>query len=122
MLPKLISTQQTAYVEGRSIAESGRLIANILEISGTLQTKGILVTIDIQKAFDSINHSFLSSVLEKFDFGTNFIDWIKIILKSKESCIINGGMTISFRKGYSLGWPNLTIFIYPSAWNAVYLY
>ena len=35
---------------------------------------------DIEKAFDSLNHSSLISVLKKIVFGENFIDWIKILL------------------------------------------
>ena len=28
---------------------------------------------DIEKAFDSLDHNFLISALEKYDFGKNFI-------------------------------------------------
>ena len=35
--------------------------------------KGFLVTMDIEKAFDSLDHDFLSSVLRKFGFGKNSI-------------------------------------------------
>ena len=51
----LISFNQTAYVKNRFISESGRLISDILEIAKTL-ARGFLVTIDIEKAFDSANH------------------------------------------------------------------
>ena len=33
---------------------------------------------DIQEAFDSLVHSFLISVLKKFGFEKNLVDWIKI--------------------------------------------
>ena len=33
---------------------------------------GYMVTIDIEKEFDSVDHTFLSCVLRKFDFGSNF--------------------------------------------------
>ena len=41
---------------------------------------GFLVTKDFEKAFDSLNHSFLHAVLKKFGFGTSFINWIEAIL------------------------------------------
>ena len=47
----------------------------------------------IEKAFDSISHSFLNSVLKKLGFGKNFITWIEILLKDQQSCVINGGTT-----------------------------
>ena len=57
-----------------------------------MKVKGYLVTIDIEKAFDSLDHTSLTSALEKFGFGKTFIGWIKISLNGKESCVINGGI------------------------------
>ena len=38
------------------------------------------------------------AVLEKYGFGNNFIDWIKILLTNQESCAISGGSTTSYFK------------------------
>ena len=51
---------------------------------------------DIEKAFDSLDHSFLISVLKQFEFGENFIDWIKILLYKQESCVLNGCFTTKY--------------------------
>ena len=91
VLPDLISSQQTAYVKNRHIGESGRLISDIIEITKIRKIGGFLVTMDIEKAFDSLDHNFLISTLEKYGFGQNFILWIKILLNDQESCVINGG-------------------------------
>ena len=40
----------------------------------SLQIDGILMTVDIEKAFDSVNHVCLISVLEKFGFGKDFVN------------------------------------------------
>ena len=98
VLPYLISSNQTAYVKNRFISESGRLISDILEIAKTLALEGFLVTIDIEKAFDSVNHCFLLQILRKFGFGIDFVSWIKTILKNQESCIINSGKTTKYFK------------------------
>ena len=42
-----------------------------------MKVKGYLVTNDIQKAFDSLDHTFLISAHEKFGFGKTFADWRK---------------------------------------------
>ena len=39
---------------------------------------------DIGKAFDSLDHSFLISTFKKNGFGQNFILWVKILLKDQE--------------------------------------
>ena len=66
----LVSSQQTAHVANRCISESGRLISDLLDVTGKFKTKGYLVTIDIEIAFDSSDHSFLRTILEKFGLGT----------------------------------------------------
>ena len=95
-LPSTISNDQTAYVPGRFIGESVRLVSDIIELTDVLQIKGYMVTADIQKAFDSLDHTFLLATLKKLNFGENFIDWIKIILTGQESCVMNGGFSTGY--------------------------
>ena len=59
-----------------------------------------LVTIDIEKAFDSLDHHFLISTLEKCGFGKNLILRVRILLRDQESRVINGGTTTKY---FSLG-------------------
>ena len=74
-LPSLIPKSQTAYVKGRFISEGGRLISDIFEFSDYLKIKRFLMTLD----FDSANHLFLITALEKCSFKENFIKWIQIL-------------------------------------------
>ena len=96
MLPVLISHEQAAYVNGRFICETGRLISDIIGVSDVFNINGFLVTMSIEKAFDSLNHSFLLAVLKKFGFGASFINWIEAILNKPESCVINSGKTTQY--------------------------
>ena len=89
VLPEIISPNQNAYVKNRCISEGGRLISDLLEMSEVLNKESFLVTIDIEKAFDSVNHHFLIPILEKIGFGTDFIEWIKVLLNNQQSCVIN---------------------------------
>ena len=60
------------------------------------------MTIDFQKTLDSLNDCFLLVVLCKYGFEENFIDWVKILLKYSNSCVINGGHStkyFSFQRG-----------------------
>ena len=97
VLPAFISPGQTAYVNGRFIGESGRLIPDIIEVCDIEKLSGYLMTLDF-KAFDSMNHAFLIAVLKKYGFGVGFIDWIKILLNNQESCVINGGHSTKYFK------------------------
>ena len=50
---------------------------------------GFLVAMDIEKAFDLLDHDLLILTLEKYGFGNNFILWIRILLRDQEFCVIN---------------------------------
>ena len=67
----------------------------MLDVTKTFESKGYLVTLDIEKALD---HTFLLRPLEKLGFETNFIDWIKIFLNDQKFCVINGSVTTQYFK------------------------
>ena len=96
VLPTLIKHDQTAYVSGRFLGESVRLISDILDITKTLNIEGYLMTIDIEKAFDSVDHPFLIAVLNVMGFDSEFIKWIKVLINRQESCVINGGASSGY--------------------------
>ena len=55
-----------------------------------------MLTIDIEKAFDSVDHAFLFAILDKLGFDTNFIEWIKVLHKNQESTVMNGGSSTGY--------------------------
>ena len=98
VLPSIISLSQTVYIKNRFISESGRAISGILEISNLFVLKGFLVTVDIEKAFDSFNQCFLLKILHKFGFGIDFVSCIKTILNNQKSCVTSGRKTTKYFK------------------------
>ena len=100
------------------------MISDTLEISNSLALEGFLVTENIEKAFDSINHCFLLQILRKFGFGIDFLSWIKTILNNQESCIFNGGKTTNYFKserGARQGHPIFDLFAYTCFRNIFYI-
>ena len=51
------------------------------------------MALDIEKAFDSVNHLFLITALETYGFKEDFIKWIQVLIQNLESFVINGGTT-----------------------------
>ena len=96
VISQLISSDQTAYVSGRFIGESVRLTSDVLEYMKISELPGYLITIGTEKAFDSVDHTFLVAVLKKFGFGDDFIRWVRIILNKQESCIMNNGHSTGY--------------------------
>ena len=62
-----------AYLNDSFISDGGRLISDIFEVSDLLKLKGLLLTVDIEKSFDSVNHNFLLKVLENYGFSQDFL-------------------------------------------------
>ena len=58
VLASIINYDQTAYVRGRYIGESTRLVSDILEFTEENSIGGILFSADLEKAFDPIEHPF----------------------------------------------------------------
>lgn len=55
----IISQNQRAYVKNRCVRESGRLIRDTIDAFDKENIPGYLVTMDIEKAFESLDHDFL---------------------------------------------------------------
>lgn len=53
---------------------------------------------DFEKAFDSIEWSYIENVLKWYNFGSDFLKWFQIIYNDSESCVINNGNYSSFFK------------------------
>ena len=85
VIHKLVHCDQTAYVQGRNIGESIRVIDDMLEYVDKINEEGILFPVDIEKAFDSVDHSFIFATLKKFGFGDSFIKWIKVFLNNSQA-------------------------------------
>ena len=66
-------SRTNGYVKNKRIGESGRLISDVTKIDKVKKLEGFLVVRDIQKAFDSLDHNFLISILEKYGFCKDFI-------------------------------------------------
>jgi hypothetical protein len=52
---------------------------------------GILLLIDFEKAFDSLDWNFINRTLKYFNFGENIRKWVNIFYKNIKSCVINNG-------------------------------
>ena len=96
ILPDIIQYGQNAYVKGRSIFDAVRTIDDILEYTRHTKMSGFLVAIDFEKAFDSLDHTYLLKVLNAFNFGPSFIQWIRTLYTNISSCIINNGFTSDY--------------------------
>lgn len=88
---KIINREQSAYIKGRYIGENARLILDVFEYYVHNDLDGILLFLDFEKAFDSIEYNFMVKTLEKFNFGSKFIGMIKTLYNKPTFKLKNNG-------------------------------
>ena len=97
VMPSIISPEQTCSVPGRDIADNIIAIRDVIDIVDDRNEEGYLIAVDMEKAFDRVSHQFIFKVLEKMNFGPNFISWISILYTGLKSCVkVNGHLSPYF--------------------------
>ena len=80
-LPKLIHSDQTGFVKGRFIGQNVRLLNDVMEYTELNKIPGIMVLIDFEKAFDTLQWQFLHNTLKYLNFGPNLRNWISVMYR-----------------------------------------
>ena len=91
VLPSIINDDQTGFISSRFIAENVRILYDIMHHAEKKKKKkkqkkkkkkktGMLLLIDFEKAYDSVDWEFLYKALKFFNFGDSFIQWVNLFL------------------------------------------
>jgi hypothetical protein len=82
VLPSIISEEQMGFIQGRNFKDC---LCIASEAANLLHNKSyggnLALQIDISKAFDTLEWSFLLKVLRCFGFNDVFCNWIHVILQ-----------------------------------------
>ena len=57
---------------------------------------GIMLFLDFEKAFDSLEWNFLYKTLYRMNFGVSFVNHVKSLYSNISSCIMNNGVTSTY--------------------------
>ena len=99
ILDKLLGYEQKAYIPGRFMAECTRTMYDLFEHAKENNLPGMMLIIDFEKAFDSVNFDFILTTLDIFNFGENFKEQIRILLGMNDDAnfqavpIVNGNIS-----------------------------
>ena len=98
ILGKIMSETQTGYIPGKQVNDNSRLIEEIISMVKDDGKKAYLVTLDAQKAFDSVDHEYMFACLRAYNFPESYIQQIKTIYSDlKAVVLVNGFMTSTFK-------------------------
>ena len=91
-LPNVIGQGQEGFVDGRYMGEVTRLLYDTIHDAYSTKGKsGVIMSIDFEKAFDSVSFSFMEKVIETAGFPKIMQKWVKILLKGFRSHINHAG-------------------------------
>jgi hypothetical protein len=96
VLDKCISEEQSAFVEGRYITDNALIAIEIIHAlkRKTRGVKGELaLKIDISKAYDKVEWSFLKGVLSRMGFSEKWMQWMMLCVSS-----VNYSALVNFEK------------------------
>lgn len=108
LLNYFIHPQQTGFMKNRYIAENILDLLNIVERALIKELPFLVVSFDLEKAFDRIEHPALWAILNKFGFGPKIMSMIRILYTNASRRIINNGTMsepFSLARGMAQGCP-----------------
>lgn len=109
MIHQLVSENQGAFIRGRNIAHNILLAQEVMNQYGRMGiSPRCTLKIDLYKAYDLINWSFLEGILRAFGFPFKLIQWImQCVTTTSFSVLVNGEFSGFFqgRRGLRQGDP-----------------
>lgn len=97
ILPSIISEEQSGYVEGRQILDNILLAQEMIHTLHTRKETGMLLQLDLSKAYDKVSWRYLEAILEAFGFCRQWISCILALIKSSRfSILVNGAPSEPF--------------------------
>ena len=106
----------------KSITECNNVTRDMIYFINDKNETGALINVDLQKAFDSVDHSFLFAVMRKMGFCLKFISLIKTLYNDiLSTCLVNGHLSNQFdiKRGVRQGCP-LSMILYVFSQEPLY--
>ena len=95
-LPILINYDQMGFIKGRFIGENICLIDSVICYAKEENFLGSLLFLDFEKAFDTIELSFIRKTFQHFGFSSSMFTWLNLFYCRPESCVLNNGWASNF--------------------------
>ena len=96
VLDNIINENQKGIIAGKCFGENVRLIYDVLFESKKQNLPDLLLSIDFEKAFDTVSWKFINKVLDYLNFGNSIKLWMGLFQKGSETCILQNGFMSNF--------------------------
>jgi len=97
LLPTLVSVEQSGYVEGKQILDNIIQAHEVVHSLTNNRKARMIMELDITKAYDKLNWTYIRKVLTIFGFHHNWIRWVMALVTSPNfSILVNGSPSKNF--------------------------
>ena len=105
-LEEIISDSQMGYVPGRNINFNNRILRLALDHCSSSNIDFSIMSLDAQKAYDSVDHTYINKTLKAYGFPDSFVNVVDILHNDLQAQVqINGFKSNAFpiRRGVKQG-------------------
>jgi hypothetical protein len=87
VMDKLVAPTQSAFLKGRQLVDGVVVVYEVVDMAKRTGQSCLIFKVDFEKAYDSVEWSFLEYMLDRFGFFVKWKDWIR-------ACVFSGNMAV----------------------------
>lgn len=100
---EVIGISQFAFMKGKQILDCVMIANEAVHSLKIKKTEGLLLKLDFEKAYDSIDWRFLEAVMKEMGFRRRWLQWISSCIRTVTmSVLVQGSPTRQFQMGRGL--------------------
>jgi hypothetical protein len=87
VMDRIVATTQSAFLKGRQLVDGVVVINEVVNLAKRTGKSCLILKVDFEKAYDSVEWCFLDYMLGRFGFCAQWRGWIR-------ACVFSGSMSI----------------------------
>jgi hypothetical protein len=108
VMDQLVAPTQSAFLKGRQLVDGVVVVNEVVDMAKRTGQSCFIFKVDFEKAYDSVEWSFLEYMLVRFGFCSKWRNWIRAcVFSGSMSILVNGSPTeeINIQRGLKQGDP-----------------